>query len=244
MREAAVRIQDRRSEPGPAAELARPQAIDSKAERPAARAPQEAEPVAAAAPSLAPEAPAKGRRRWLRPFLFLLLPVALLGGGYSYVTGGQVMSTENAYVHADTVAVSTDVSGIVKTVNVKDNQKVAAGDVLFTLDDLPFQLALTRANAQIGIIGDQLKALQASYRDMQAQIKQAQVDVDVLRARVRSASSSWWRATPPRRSRWSRRNATSMPRARRSRRSPSSSPASPPTWPAIRTGRSRSIRNT
>ncbi len=88
------------------------------------------------------------------------------------------MSTENAYVHADTLAVSTDVSGIVKTVNVKDNQKVAAGDVLFTLDDLPFQLALTRANAQIGIIADQLKALQASYRDMQAQIKQAQVDVE------------------------------------------------------------------
>jgi membrane fusion protein (multidrug efflux system) len=118
-----------------------------------------------------------GRRRWLRPVLFLLLPVALLIGGYEYVTGGQIMSTENAYVRADMVGVSTDISGIVKDVDVHENQQVAVGDVLFKLDELPFQLALTRAQAQIGITRDQLEALKASYRDMQAQIKQAQMDV-------------------------------------------------------------------
>ena len=120
----------------------------------------------------------RARRRWLRPLLFLLLPVALALGGSRYVQGGAVMSTENAYVRADIVAVSTDVSGIVRDIAVHENQAVKAGDVLFRLDDLPFRLALDRANAQVGIVSTSLEALKASFRDMQAQIRQAQVDVD------------------------------------------------------------------
>jgi len=118
------------------------------------------------------------RRHWLRPLLFLLLPLALIAGGYGYAVGGAVMSTDNAYVRADMVGVSTDVSGIVKAIDVRDNQKVASGDVLFRLDDLPFRLALKRAEAQVGMVADELNAMKASYRDMQAQIKQAEVDVD------------------------------------------------------------------
>ena len=59
--------------------------------------------------------------------LFALLPLALIAGGYWYVTGGQVMSTDDAYVEAEKVGISTDVSGIVKEVDVIDNQHVAAG---------------------------------------------------------------------------------------------------------------------
>lgn len=114
------------------------------------------------------------RRRWL----FALLPVVLLIGGYFYVTGGTVMSTDNAYVQAAMVGVSTDVSGIVKEVDVHDNQTVAKGDVLFKLDPLPFRLALDRADAQIGNTRNDLIALQASYRNMQAQVAQAKADVD------------------------------------------------------------------
>lgn len=135
---------------------------------PIARAASAAEPVAA---------PARGRR-WLRPLLFLLLPLALAWGGWQYVAGGQVMSTENAYVRADIVAVSTDISGIVKEIDVQENTAVRAGDVLFRLDDLPFRLALQRAQAQVGIVVASLEAEKASYRDMQAQIRQAQVDAD------------------------------------------------------------------
>jgi membrane fusion protein (multidrug efflux system) len=118
------------------------------------------------------------RRRWLRGALFALLPLALIAGSYWYVTGGQVMSTDDAYVEADKVGVSTDVSGIVKEVDVMENQHVATGDVLYRLDDLQFRLALDRATAQIGMVGDSLNALKANYRDMQAQIQQAQYDVD------------------------------------------------------------------
>jgi membrane fusion protein, multidrug efflux system len=89
-----------------------------------------------------------------------------------------VMTTEDAYVEADKVGLSTDVSGIVKTIEVVDNQKVENGEVLFRLDDLPFQLTLRRAEAQVGMVKDALNALKANYRDMQAQTKQARYDID------------------------------------------------------------------
>ena len=40
-----------------------------------------------------------GRKRWPRPTLFTLLPVVLLGGAIGYVTGGRLMSTDDAYVN-------------------------------------------------------------------------------------------------------------------------------------------------
>lgn len=124
-----------------------------------------------------PDANSK-RRSLLRPFLFALLPIALVIGGYLYVTGGAVMETDNAYVQADTVGISTDVSGMVQQVLVTDNQKVAKGDVLFKLDPKPFRLALERAEAQLGTTRNDLLAMQASYRNMQAQVAQAKADVD------------------------------------------------------------------
>jgi membrane fusion protein (multidrug efflux system) len=88
------------------------------------------------------------------------------------------MSADDAYVEADKVGLSTDVSGIVKEVDVTENQHVEAGQVLYRLDDLPFRLKLDRANAQIGMVGDSLNALKANYKDMQSQIQQAQDDID------------------------------------------------------------------
>jgi membrane fusion protein, multidrug efflux system len=129
--------------------------------------------------SLEPEKQPESRRpRRLRWALFALLPLALIFGGYWYVTGGRVMSTDNAYVEADKVGVTTDISGIVKEIDVKNNQHVEAGQVLFRFDDLPFRLTLERAVAQVGNVANDLNALKANYRDMREQIKQAQLDVD------------------------------------------------------------------
>ncbi len=53
--------------------------------------------------------------------------MVLIVGGYAYATGGQVMSTDNAYIQADIVGVSTDVSGIVQSIEVHDNEQVKQG---------------------------------------------------------------------------------------------------------------------
>jgi membrane fusion protein (multidrug efflux system) len=147
---------------------------------PAARrdAPQKQPEQPAAMPTAFEKASRAPRRQWVRWALFALLPPALVAGAYWYVSGGQVMSTDNAYVEADKVGISTDVSGIVKEIDVSNNQEVAAGQALFRMDDLPFRLALERAEAQVGNVRNDLNALKANYGDMEAQIKQAQYDVE------------------------------------------------------------------
>jgi membrane fusion protein (multidrug efflux system) len=114
----------------------------------------------------------------LRRSMFALLPFVLIIGAYWYITGGQVVSMDDAYVEADKVGVSTDVPGIVAEVGVTENQHVEAGQILYRLDGLQLRLALARAEAQIGTVRDALNALKANYRDMQSQIQQAQNDIE------------------------------------------------------------------
>jgi membrane fusion protein, multidrug efflux system len=118
--------------------------------------------------------PRSSHRRWPRRALFLLLPIVLTVGTYFYVEGGAQMSTDDAYVEADKVGLSTDVSGMVEAIEVRDNQHVWAGQVLFGLDPLPFQLKLDQAQAQLGVVRDNLNALKANYQNMQAQIKRSE----------------------------------------------------------------------
>jgi membrane fusion protein (multidrug efflux system) len=112
--------------------------------------------------------------------LFALLPLALIAGGYWYVTGGQVMSTDDAYVEADTVGVSTDVSGIVKEIDVSENQHVGAGQVLYRLDPRQFQIALDNAKANLAQTALTIDAMKVDYARMQSDVaaQQAQVGLD------------------------------------------------------------------
>ena len=120
------------------------------------------------------------RRRRLRLALFALLPLVLIVAAYFYVTGGQVMTTDDAYVNAEKVEISTDVSGIVKEVDVADNQQVAQGQVLYRLDPRQFQIALENAKANLAQVGLNLQAMKDDYqrmlRDVDAQ--QAKVNLD------------------------------------------------------------------
>jgi membrane fusion protein (multidrug efflux system) len=121
----------------------------------------------------------RGRRqRLLRWTLFLLLPIVLIIGAYFYVSGGAYMTTDDAYIEADKVGLSTDVSGMVKEVDVTDNQHVKAGQVLFRLDPLPFQFKLDQAEAQLAAVRDNLNALKANYRNLEAQIGEAQAQIE------------------------------------------------------------------
>jgi membrane fusion protein, multidrug efflux system len=113
----------------------------------------------------------------LRRLLLALGPIVVLAGGLvAYTAGGRYVSTDNAYVHAGKLTVATDVSGIVADVAVKESQKVDKGQVLFTLDQEPFRIALAGAEANLGIVRNQLVTLQATWRQKQAQIAQAKTD--------------------------------------------------------------------
>jgi len=130
------------------------------------------------AQSAPPEAVKPKKRRSLkRPVLFALLPIALVVGGYYYVEGGQIMSTDNAYLQADMIGVSTDVAGTVASVDVHENEEVKLGQVLFTLKPDSFKIALDGARAKLGAARNQLLNLQASYKESLAQIAQAEADI-------------------------------------------------------------------
>jgi membrane fusion protein (multidrug efflux system) len=121
------------------------------------------------------------RTRWT---LFALVPIALVIGIYWYVTGGRVMSTDDAYVGAEKVGVATDVSGIVQEVDVTDNQHVAEGQVLYRLDARQFQIAVDNAKANLAQTALSIEAMKQDYKRMvsDAAAQGAQVDLDQLNA--------------------------------------------------------------
>src|SRR3546814_2943345 len=80
----------------------------------------------------------------------LLVPLILLGaGGYIWIGSGRSASTDNAYIRADKVSVSSEVGGRIVAVYVKENQQVKAGDLLYRIDAEPYEIAIAQANAQI-----------------------------------------------------------------------------------------------
>jgi membrane fusion protein (multidrug efflux system) len=139
---------------------------------------------APAAPRLAEvargEAKQFNRKRVTRWALFGLLPLVLIAGGYFYFTGGKIMSTDDAYVDADKVAISTDVGGIVQNVDVTDNEHVTTGQILYRLDPRQFQIALDNTKANLAQTALAIDAMKQDYKHMLSDVaaQQAQVDLD------------------------------------------------------------------
>jgi len=148
----------------------------ARREAPVTEPGQHAPPAAPAAQ----KAPRFARRRLVRWAMFALLPLALLAGAGWYVTGGQVISTDDAYVQANTVGISTDVSGLVQSVEVTDNQHVSAGQVLYRLDPKQFQIALDNAKANLAQVALNVQSMKQDYRRMlrDIDVQQAKVNLD------------------------------------------------------------------
>src|ERR1700724_2182526 len=71
----------------------------------------------------------------LRLILLVIVPLlALIAGLAFYLAGGRTISTDNAYVGAQKVLVTPDISGKVASVRVKEGERVAAGAVLCGMD--------------------------------------------------------------------------------------------------------------
>ena len=113
----------------------------------------------------------RSRRRLKRLVLLVAIPlIAASGVALAYLKGGRYVETDNAYVKADMIAVSTDVPGTIKDVLVRENQMVAAGQPLFRIDPASFQVAVDKAEAKLSQVRTDLAALKASYREKQAEI--------------------------------------------------------------------------
>jgi membrane fusion protein, multidrug efflux system len=124
-----------------------------------------------------------GRRRSLRQRLRLPLMIAgpvvvLLAAAYWYLTSGRYVSTDDAYVQAARVAISTDISGRVVEIDVHDNDRVKAGQVLFRLDPRPFQIAVEEAKAQLATVRYQIHAMKATYHQKRADARATEATVD------------------------------------------------------------------
>jgi membrane fusion protein, multidrug efflux system len=128
----------------------------------------------------APQKVESSSRPWIRWALFAVLPLALITGAYWYVAGGQVMSTDDAYVEADTVSISTDVPGIVGEIDVTNNQHVEPGQVLYRLDPQQFQIALDNAKASLSQTALTIESMKQDYRRMlsDAAAQEGQVALD------------------------------------------------------------------
>lgn len=90
--------------------------------------------------------------------------ILVLAIAFFYFTGGRYVSTDDAYIQAARVDVSTEVSGRVREILVRDNQHVKKGDVLFRLDTPRFQIAVQDARAQLAAALLKVPALKAAYR--------------------------------------------------------------------------------
>src|SRR5262245_9286692 len=94
-------------------------------------------------------APAAKRSR-LRLVLLVVVPlIAAVAGLALYLAGGRYISTDNAYVGAQKVLITPDISGKISRVAVQEGQHVAAGEELFEIDAEPFRLALDQARARL-----------------------------------------------------------------------------------------------
>ncbi|MEK9752132.1 MAG: HlyD family secretion protein [Rhodospirillaceae bacterium] len=125
-------------------------------------------------------------KRFLAVSFFTVLGPATIGIGalYFYATGGRFVETENAYVKADKIAVSADVSGRVSEVKVAENQEVPKGTLLFRIDPEPFQITLKRAEAQLASARQNIAALKAEYRQKVAERHEVEGDVAYYRRAV------------------------------------------------------------
>jgi membrane fusion protein (multidrug efflux system) len=138
-----------------------------------AKAPDKPAPEKIATEKIKP--PRRLRRTIIRGVLLIGVPVvALAVAAFMYATGGRYVGTDDAFTKADTVPISADVSARVIAIEVHDNEQVKAGQVLFRLDDEAFRLALAKAESKLSQTRNDILALQATYRQKQADMRAAQ----------------------------------------------------------------------
>ena len=121
----------------------------------------------------------------MRPVLLGVVPsLVVLTALVLWLWGGRYVSTENAYVKADIAQISAEVSGRVLEVHVEDHADVKVGDLLLTLDDEPFRVALSKADAELDSMREQVRTLMASWHEAQSELREAESKVAYWNAQL------------------------------------------------------------
>jgi len=137
-------------------------------------------------PDATSDAPAKsglfaavGRKR-LRMLLLVVAPaLAALLGIAIYLAGGRYISTDNAYVGAQKVLITPDISGKVIHVAIREGQHVNPGDELLTLDPEPYRLALEQAKAKLESVRTDFNKLKSNFTSLSTLADLAQKNVEL-----------------------------------------------------------------
>ncbi|MFL6617511.1 MAG: HlyD family secretion protein, partial [Povalibacter sp.] len=103
----------------------------------------------------------------------LLIVAAIVSFAVHYWRESQLfVTTDNAYVNANTIEMAAQVSGPITAIHVRDQQVVKAGDLLFEIDPKPFELAVEAASAQLEIARQSTSQESAAVEAASAQVTQ------------------------------------------------------------------------
>jgi membrane fusion protein (multidrug efflux system) len=138
----------------------------------------------------------KARRKKLLSIIGIAVLAALLiYGAWYFLVGSRTISTDNAYVGADTASVTPMVSGQVIEVAVADTQVVRKGDVLVRLDDSEARIALAQAEADLAKARRQFGQASATSSALAAQVQARSAEEGRARAQLSAAQAEFTKAS-------------------------------------------------
>ena len=160
-----------------------------------------AEDTAAATPqtpeAALPDASAPGngeamakRKKLLQILAIVVITIAALWGIWYFLTQAGRVSTDNAYVGADSATVTALVPGPVKEVRVSGTQTVKKGDILVILDDADQRIAVADAEAALRQARQRYGQSSATADAARARVTARGADIASARARLRDADAT------------------------------------------------------
>jgi len=135
---------------------------------------------------LKPSRQAVKRAAWALAFALGVAGAAHFGH-YYFTTGRYLVSTDDAFVKADSTIIAPKVSGYIAEVLVSDNEPVKAGQLLARIDDRDFRAALNQAQADVAASEAAVKNLDAQIELQQPLIQQQAAEVDAAEANLKFA---------------------------------------------------------
>ncbi len=126
-------------------------------------------------------------------FALILLIAAILYAIWALFFNNSV-STDNAYVGAETAQITSMVSGQVAQVVVKDTQTVHRGDVLVRIDDRDAKIALAQAEAELAKAKRQYKQTAANSSSLNSQVVVRADEINSAKAQVAQAQADYDKA--------------------------------------------------